>query len=195
MNYLAHLLLSGNNEKIMVGNFVADWVKGNKYLDYPSDIQRGIKMHRAIDSFTDLHPLHKHSRSLFAPSYGRFSGIVIDVLYDHFLSIHWNEFHSGDRITYIENAYRIIENYRRFLPPRPKRMLPSMIHHDWIGCYVSLYGLHKVLERMSRRTTLPAFSLDAISILRDNYDELDADFMAFFPELIEHVSLQFNSKN
>ena len=85
MNYLAHLLLSGNNEKIMVGNFVADWVKGRTFDQYPEDIQRGIVMHRAIDSFTDSHPLHKHSRSFFVPSYGHFSGIVVDVLYDHFL--------------------------------------------------------------------------------------------------------------
>jgi len=188
LNYLAHLFLSGNNEKIMVGNFIADWVKGRTFNQYPADIQRGIVMHRAIDSFTDNHPLHKHSRSFFVPSYGRFSGIVVDVLYDHFLSVHWNEFTSGNRISYIENAYHIIENYRCFLPARPKRILPSMIHHDWVGCYVSLYGLHKVLERMSRRTTLPAFSQDAITILRENYDAIDADFMMFFADLQDYVS-------
>ena len=188
MNYLAHLFLSGNNEKIMVGNFIADWVKGRTFDQYPADIQRGIVMHRAIDSFTDAHPLQKHSRSFFVPSYGRFSGIVVDVLYDHFLSVHWNEFTSGNRITYIEHAYSTIEKYRRFLPARPKRMLPSMIHHDWVGCYVSLYGLHKVLERMSRRTALPAFSQDAITILRENYDAIDADFVLFFAELQDYVS-------
>ena len=188
MNYLAHLLLSGNNEKIMVGNFVADWVKGRTFDQYPEDIQRGIVMHRAIDSFTDSHPLHKHSRSFFVPSYGHFSGIVVDVLYDHFLSMHWNEFSSVDRILYIRNAYSIIEKYRRFLPARPKRMLPSMIHHDWVGAYVSMYGLHNVLERMSRRTALPAFSKDAISILRENYNAIDADFMAFFPELQVYIN-------
>jgi len=171
----------------MVGNFIADWVKGRTYDQYPRDVKRGIFMHRAIDSFTDAHPLHKHSRSFFVPSYGRFSGIVVDVLYDHFLSVHWNEFIAGDRILYIENAYATIERYRCFLPARPKRMLLSMIHHDWLGCYVSLYGLHKVLERMSRRTTLPAFSQDAISILRDNYQAIDADFMLFFQELIDYV--------
>ena len=84
MNYLAHLHLSDNNERIMVGNFIADWVKGNKYNDYPDEIRRGILLHRAIDSFTDNHPLHKHSRQIFAESYGRFSGIVDDLLYDQF---------------------------------------------------------------------------------------------------------------
>jgi acyl carrier protein phosphodiesterase len=171
----------------MVGNFVADWVKGRTFDQYPADIQRGIVMHRAIDSFTDAHPLHKHSRSYFVPSYGRFSGIVVDVLYDHFLSMHWNDFVAGNRINYIENAYTVIQRYKTFLPARPKRMLPSMIHHDWIGCYVSLYGLEKVLARMSRRTSLPAFSQDAIVILRKNYEAIDADFMAFFRELIAFV--------
>lgn len=187
MNYLAHLHLSGDNEKVMVGNFIADWVKGNKYLDYQTEIRRGILMHRAIDSFTDNHPLHKHSRSFFTDSYGRFSGIVVDVLYDHFLSVHWNEYGNGDRISYIKNAYLVIEKYRTFLPARPKRLLPSMIHHDWVGAYVSMYGLHKVLERMSRRTALPAFSRDAISILRENYDLIDCDFKVFYPELSAYV--------
>jgi len=188
MNYLAHLLLSGNNEKILFGNFIADWVKGNKYLQYPIEIKRGILMHRQIDSFTDHHRLHKHSRTYFAPSYGHFSGIVVDVVFDHFLSVHWNEFHKGNRIEFIKKAYISIERYRWFLPPRPKRLLPSMVHHDWIGSYASIYGLNKVLERMSQRTALPAFSKDAITILRDNYEAIESDFMAFFPELYSYIS-------
>ena len=172
----------------MVGNFIADWVKGNKYNDYPDEIRRGILLHRAIDSFTDNHPLHKHSRQVFAENYGRFSGIVVDVLYDHFLSVHWKRFSNIPRNQFIENAYQVIWNYRTYLPPRPKRLLPSIIHHDWVGCYVSFYGLQKVLERMSRRTALPPMSRNAISTLREQYQILDNDFMAFYPELLQFVT-------
>lgn len=188
MNYLAHMLLSGNDEKVMLGNFVADWVKGNSYTQFPLRVQQGILMHRAIDSFTDQHKLHKHSRTFFAPYYGRFSGIVVDVLYDHFLSQHWAEFCKTSRRDFIAEAYSVMNTYRQLLPPRPRRLLPSIIYHDWVGAYVSFAGLEKVLERMSKRSPLPAMSNAAISVLRDNYQQIDTDFCEFFPLLKSHVS-------
>lgn len=187
MNYLAHLLLSDNDEKIMVGNFIADWVKGSHHTQYPLGIQKGILMHRAIDSFTDQHPLHKHSRSFFAPSYGKFSGIVVDVLFDHFLSVHWLEYCKTNRTSFIEHSYDIMSRYRTFFPPRPKRLLSSIIHHDWMGAYVSFSGLEKVLQRMSRRTSLPPMTNDAIITLRLNYPEIDNDFKQFFKQLQDYV--------
>jgi len=146
-------------------------------------------MHRAIDSFTDHHPLYLHSKQYFRPSYRLFSGIVVDVLYDHFLSAHWEEYNKVDRRKFIADAYRTMNLYKIYLPPRPQRLLPAIIHHDWLGAYASFNGLEKVLERMSKRTALPAMTINAIQILRDNYGEMERDFLSFYPELQRHVAV------
>ena len=86
MNYLAHVYLSGSDQNIMIGNFIADSIKGSKYLEYPIAIQKGILLHRKIDSFTDHHPSFRNSTKKLHQRYGHYSGIIVDIFYDHFLA-------------------------------------------------------------------------------------------------------------
>ena len=96
MNFLAHIYLSGEDEGITIGNFIADGIKGKKYLSYPASIQKGILLHRGIDSFTDSHPTVRQSTARLHENYGHYSGVIVDILYDHFLAKNWEEYHEQD---------------------------------------------------------------------------------------------------
>src|SRR4029077_7560850 len=74
MNYLAHAYLSFNQSEILVGNMISDFVKGKRKFDYPSGIQKGIDLHRAIDQFTDQHSATKEAKEFFRPDYRLYAG-------------------------------------------------------------------------------------------------------------------------
>lgn len=187
MNYLAHSFLSGSSEQVIVGNFIGDFVKGNKHQTYPPEIQKGILLHRFIDSYADNSPIIKESKQIFQPVYGKYSGIIIDVMYDHFLSVHWNEYSKIDREQFIQNVYTTILKFYPVLPERAHRLAPSIVYHNWMRYYASFYGIEKVLKRMSIRTSLPGETKECIALFKKHYSELDEHFQRFFPEMIKAV--------
>ena len=116
MNYLAHIYLSGNNDELKIGNFMADSIKGKKYLKYPESIQKGIILHRAIDYYTDTHPIVMQSiRRLFA-IYGHYSGIIVDIFYDHFLAANWKNYSDVPLKNYIKDFYKLLQENFEILP-------------------------------------------------------------------------------
>ncbi len=191
MNYLAHVLLSGNNEEVIIGNFIGDYVKGKHFKKYSELIRKGILMHRSIDSFTDRNKTVKKSKLLLIRKYGKYSGIIIDIFYDHFLARNWHRFSSQSLNDFTQNLHKILNKYFELLPEEVKKFVPSFIDKDWIRTYRSIEGIEKVLKRMSGVTTLPDETDYAISILRDNYNEIENDFLNYFPELVDYVSGKF----
>ncbi len=187
MNFLAHLYLSGNSENIMIGNFIGDYVKGKNYENYQDGIKYGILLHRKIDSFTDSHPIVKQSKDSFIKKYHKYAGVITDVIYDHFLTIHWKDYSSENLNHFIYHAYEILlTNYSK-LPLRVKQFLPFFIIYNWLGSYDSFKGLERVFDRMSMKTSLPKYSKYAIHELKNNYQQIQKDFSIFFPELINYV--------
>ena len=92
MNFLAHARLSFSDPEVLVGNMISDFVKGRRQYDYPAGIQKGIRLHRAIDQFTDTHPVNQEAKLLFRPAYRLYAGAMVDVVYDHFLATDEEEF-------------------------------------------------------------------------------------------------------
>lgn len=192
MNYLAHVFLSGNNEEIIIGNFIGDYVKGRQFKKYSESVKKGILLHRNIDSYTDKNKIVRKSKSLLKRKYGKYSGIIIDIFYDHFLTRNWNKF-SGQSLTgFTEDLHKILNKYSGILPDKVKLFLPSFIDHKWIKTYKSVKGIEIVLQRMSDRTTLPDETDFAIGILKDHYVSIEEDFLDYFPCLMKFVSEKFN---
>lgn len=192
MNYLAHVLLSGNNEEVVIGNFIGDYVKGAHFKKYSESIRKGILLHRGIDLFTDRNKTVKKSKSLLKKKYGKYSGIIIDIFYDHFLAKNWHKFSSQSLKDYTQNLHKILNKYFEILPVEVKKFIPSFINKDWIKTYKSIEGVEKVLIRMSSVTTLPDETDYAINVLRYNYNEIEDDFLNFFPELVEYVTGKYD---
>ena len=192
MNYLAHIFLSGENEEIIIGNFIGDYVKGKKFKKYSESVRKGIILHRNIDSFTDRNEIIIKTKSLLNKKYGKYSGIVVDILYDHFLTRNWHEFSSQSLNDFIENLHKILIRYSEILPEKVKHFLPSFIDDNWIRTYKSIKGIEIVLQRMSENTTLPDETDFAIDTLKAFYGEIETDFLNYFPKLMKFVTEKFN---
>ena len=191
MNYLAHVYLSGENREIVIGNFIGDYIKGHNFGYYCKGIQKGILLHRNIDLFTDTHTIVKESKSYFYKKYHRYAGIVVDIIYDHFLSRNWNKYCPVKLEDYVRDLHSILLKHFDLLPKDVQNFVPSFIEKDWINSYDSSDGLHLVFTKMSKRTSLPDEADFAIKMLEINYEEIDNQFNRFFPEIIQFVKKNF----
>ena len=191
MNYLAHLYLSGESDEIKLGNFIGDFVKGNKYQQYPEMVAYGIQLHRNIDSFTDNHPDVRECIQLLKPGYGRFSGVVMDIFFDHFLAANWKDYSTVTLRQFAKQAHSVFISNFLMLPLRVKQFLPFLIQHRRLESYAKKENLFHVLEIMSNRTSLPSNSEWAMTMLHQEYDEFERLFRSFFAELTDYVEREF----
>ena len=192
MNYLAHLYLSGESEKRLVGNFIGDYVKGNKYKNYPNEISEGIILHRQIDSFTDAHDSHRIARDLFRDDFGLYSGIVVDFIYDHFLAKKWTNYSSVTLRTFAKKAHAILLSHFTLLPSRVQGFLPFLIQNKRLESYASVDGIIHSLRIMSNYSTVPKKSEEAKVILTENYQLLDNNFSEFMADMIDFTERKIN---
>lgn len=186
MNFLAHIYLSGNDEDIIIGNFIADSIKGKKYLQYPEGIQKGIILHRAIDTYTDTHPLVRKGASRLFKNYRHYSGVIIDIFYDHFLAANWKEYSDIPLDLYTEKFYALLQENRHVLPLPIQGFLPFMIRDNWLLSYATLDGIAGILKQMNQRTRYVSNMDKAIFDLEEHYPIFKSEFQEFFPELQQY---------
>ncbi|WP_372769427.1 ACP phosphodiesterase [Lutibacter sp.] len=185
MNFLAHLYLSKNNKNILIGNFIADAVKGKKHENYPKEIQSGILLHRAIDYFTDTHPIARKSKRRLHERYDHYDGVIIDILYDHYLAKNWRHYSEIPLDIYANSVYTFFQANIGIFPAKIQKLLPYMIEYNWLVSYASLEGIEKVLIGMNKRTKGVSKMDMAIGDLVQHYEEFESDFTVFFKDLIQ----------
>nr|WP_321227908.1 ACP phosphodiesterase [uncultured Psychroserpens sp.] len=183
MNFLAHIFLSNNDNQITIGNFIADGIRGKRYKKYPIEIQKGILLHRQIDTFTDAHPTVRLSTKRLHENYGHYSGVIVDILYDHFLAKNWSHYSDIPLPEYIESFYDLLEDNFETLPVRIQKMMPHMIADNWLLSYAEIEGIQKVLDGMNRRTKNISGMNTATVELQEFYVEFEEEFTSFFEEL------------
>ncbi|WP_396137522.1 ACP phosphodiesterase [Flavobacterium sp.] len=184
MNYLAHVYLSGTNDLIKVGNFMADSVKGNQYLNYEKELQHGILLHRHIDSYTDAHPIYRQSKHRLHEKYGHYSGVIMDILYDHFLAKNWEKYSSISLPEFAINFYQILENNLDLLQEKTKKIVPYLVTQNWFESYASITGIEKILFQMDYKTHHRVAMQEAVVELKYYYQEFENEFTLFFEELM-----------
>lgn len=187
MNYLAHIYLSYDNDQIKIGNFIADFVKGNKYKIFSDEIQKGIKLHRLIDSFTDAHPVVRKSKRRLHERYRHYDGVIIDIFMDHFLAKKWKHFSKIDLAEYEINFIELLEKNTAILPAEVLRILPYFKEQRWLSSYATLQGISKTLQGVNKRTKGISKMDLAINDLQENYEQYESDFLSFFHELEKFV--------
>lgn len=188
MNFLAHIFLSGDNEELIIGNFIADSIKGKKYLSYPEGIRNGIILHRAIDYYTDTHPTVRKSCSRLFKTYGHYSGVIVDILYDHFLAANWKEYSSIPFEDYIMTFYDLLQANQSILPKNVQQFLPYMIKDNWLLSYASIEGIGRILYQMNERTKRKSKMNLAVVELEEHYEDFGSEFHSFFIELEAYTS-------
>jgi len=194
MNFLAHIYLSGDNEELKIGNFIADSVKGKQYLEYPPGIIDGIVLHRAIDTFTDTHPIVSRSVERLFERYGHYSRVIVDILYDHFLAANWKDYSDIPLKIYTEDFYKLLQDNFKILPKPVQNFLPYMVADNWLYNYRKIEGIEKILFQMNRRIKYRAKMHLAVEELREFYEEFEDEFTRFFEELRAYVKVEINSK-
>jgi acyl carrier protein phosphodiesterase len=192
MNFLAHIYLSGDDDLIKIGNFMADGIRGNNYLNYPEKIQKGVILHRAIDTFTDAHPIWRQSKHRLHERYGHYAGVIIDILYDHFLAKNWNEYSNEDLEVYVDLFYQSLKDNYEVLSPKTKNLMPYMIESNWLVSYATIAGIERILFQMDYRTKNKAQMQNAVQELQEFYAEFEEEFTLFFKDLIQITSIKFN---
>jgi acyl carrier protein phosphodiesterase len=183
MNFLAHIYLSNNDNKVAIGNFISDSIRGKNYKKYPKDIQVGILLHRHIDTFTDAHKTVRLSTKRLHENYGHYSGIIVDILYDHFLAKNWSNYSNVPLAEFIDEFYVNLQEHFDILPKRIQQFMPYMIADNWLLSYKDIDGIQKVLEGMNRRTKNRSQMNLAVNELKAFYKEFEAEFILFFEDL------------
>lgn len=190
MNFLAHIYLSGDDEDILLGNFIADMVKGRQIDNFHQGIVDGIMLHRKIDTFTDTHPIVDQSKMRLRNKYRLYAGVVVDMYYDHFLAKNWNDYSQYSLTRFVKEAYHVLLKNYFLLPVRAKNMLPYMVSSNWLLGYATLDNLQRFFEGMARRTPFKSGMENAVEDLKLHYEAFENEFRTFFPELIAYVEKQ-----
>jgi acyl carrier protein phosphodiesterase len=180
VNYLFHLFLSGDDPEIMTGNFMGDFVKGQLGDDHPPRLRRGLELHRHIDSFARDQEHFNRSRLRLGPEFGLYRGILVDLYYDHFLAVSWNQWSREPLPAYLGRIRRLVEGRRSLLPERLLAMVP-LIFEDLLPSYRDPAGIGRALERMGRRVKRTNPLAGGGAELVRHYDGLQQDFLAFLP--------------
>ena len=186
MNFLAHIYLSGDNDLIKIGNFMADGIRGHDYLKFPDNVIKGILLHRAIDTFTDAHPIFRRSKHRLHECYGHYSGVVMDIFYDHFLAKNWSKYSDIPLEDFAAAFYKSLETHYDITTERTKGMMPYMIAGNWLLSYATISGIGLILFQMDHRTKNRANMKTATKELQLYYSEFEEEFTLFFEELRQH---------
>lgn len=183
MNYLAHSYLSYQQPDIIIGNFIADSIQGNRFEGLTEGIIKGISLHRKIDSYTDAHPLFLTSKHRFSKDFDKYSGVLMDIIYDHYLAKNFEQYSSLSLQQHADGIYDILKNNHDFLPENAKRFYGYMTERNILFHYSSINGIKTVLTHLSGRIRNRFELQHAIPILEANYQEIEEEFFVFFDDL------------
>ena len=187
MNYLAHLYLSGSDPNLIIGNFIADSVKGKQIENFSEEIIKGIKLHRQIDMFTDSHPVLERGKEALRPKFRKYAGVVMDVFGDHFLAKNWHDYSKTDLREYSEHMYSFLHKHKELFPEKARYTLHYMSMQDWLTNYRHIEGVQRALSGLSRRTTFASGMENAHKELERHYLFYQTIFHEFLPDLIRFV--------
>jgi acyl carrier protein phosphodiesterase len=194
MNHLAHFFLSGDNEDLAIGNFVADFITNRELPQFTEGVKRGIMLHRAIDAFTDAHPVVKQSTKRLHPFHHKYSPVIVDIYYDFLLAKNWEKYADGDPSVwnnnlrkFIDKMYNLLTKRHLELPEKLQKRLPRMIADDWLMRYSTYKGLNGAFLMIEKTAAFPGNFGNAAAHLEEFLEAFDAEFNAFFPDLQEYV--------
>lgn len=189
MNLLAHSYLSFGNPQVLVGNMASDFIKGSKKYDYPPAVLIGINLHRAIDNFTDEHPITREAKQFFRPAVGLYAGAFVDVVYDHFLALDTTEFPAPDSLhQQAQFTYTTLEQYQYILPLPLRGMLPYMKSQNWLENYRTLSGIENSFNSVARRAHYLQSAGPVFSLFEEHYTQLQKCYNSFFPSVKNYAA-------
>ncbi len=185
VNFLAHAYLSFGHPKILVGNFIGDFVRGDLSTQFDEEVVKGIMLHREIDSFTDQHEVVKEAQEILKPYFSKYSVVITDVYFDYFLSKDWDQFHDRPIFKFAKEVYATLDDHLGILPPRFRGLYPIMKAENWLVAYGTMDGMKKTFKGLGKRSTFKSKLKEAPAFLSAHKDDFSDYFHQFFPDLIQ----------
>ncbi|MBA4853392.1 ACP phosphodiesterase [Emticicia sp. BO119] len=199
MNFLAHLFLSGDDEEILVGNLLEDYIVGRiehpRNQHFSENIKNGILLHRLIDSYMDTHAVVSTCKSVLYKNYHKYSSVVIDIYFDHYLAKYWHSYSTEPFEDFRKRVHESFRKYWNVLPEKMKPTIESMIKHDWLKNYGEFWGIERSLIGVAKRTAFQSNMEQAINDLKIHYVFFDDNFNLFFPQMIQQCTNFLTDKN
>ncbi|MFH6960797.1 ACP phosphodiesterase [Flavobacterium aquidurense] len=186
MNFLAHIYLSGDNDLIKIGNFMADGIRGKQFENFPEEVQKGIILHRSIDTYTDSHAIFRQSTKRLHEKYHHYAGVIVDIIYDHFLAKNWEKYSDEKLEKFINRFYRSLHENYPVLSEKTQDLMPYMIKQNWLLSYQTIEGIRNILTQMDRRSKNLSKMQFASEELVEFYTEFEQEFTLFFEDLKQH---------
>ncbi|WP_163398730.1 ACP phosphodiesterase [Flavobacterium fluviatile] len=183
MNFLAHIYLSGENDLIKIGNFMADGIRGKQFEHFPDDVQKGIILHRFIDTYTDSHDIFRQSTKRLHEKYHHYAGVIVDIIYDHFLAKNWTKYSDEKLEDFINRFYNSLHINYSILTEKTQDLMPYMIERNWLLSYRTVEGIHQILTQMDRRSKNISKMQFASEELKQYYPYFEEEFTAFFEDI------------
>lgn len=187
MNFLGHLYLSGDDPLVITGNFMADAVKGRDLSRFDPVVQRGIRLHRRIDTFTDAYRADHPGRAALRAHAGHYAPVVMDLFFDHLLARDWQRWHPEPLPRFAARMYGVLQAHAHLMPERTRHMLPYLVAGDWLTSYAGLDGLGMALQGLSRRAPQGSRMAGAETVLASHQHHFEAEFEPFLRGLIHHL--------
>jgi len=176
---------------------MADGIHGKNLDDFPLDIRRGIILHRSIDTFTDAHPIFKESTKRLHTNYHHYSGIIVDIFYDHFLAKNWSNYSDEKLEIYSERFYQSLRDHYNNLTLKTQKMIPYLTEQNWLVSYQTIEGIEIVLAKMDTRMKFrmkqDSNMRFAVAELQEYYSEFESEFTIFFEALRVHSNQKLNT--
>jgi acyl carrier protein phosphodiesterase len=187
MNHLAHLHLSGTNEQVIVGNFMADAVKGTRLEHLSQGLRAGVRLHRAIDAFADQHPSAFASRERLRKVCGKYAGVALDMVNDHLLAISWAHYAGEPLKDFAQRQYALLQRHAHEMPEITRLMLGDLVANDRLVSYSTEQGLLRALQGLARRAPRASALPLAVGELSTYRTEFLKEFRSFYPLVQAHT--------
>ncbi len=190
MNFLAHCFLSCTNEDVLIGNFITDFIRKSEESNYSGDIMEGILLHRKIDEFTDQHKASLQLRRILRSRHGKYASVVVDLVWDYYLSINWDHFSGVSLIEFCERNYDLLIKRKDEFPARLHSKIEDMIVGDFLASYSNKERMLSALGWLDNRVKFKSNFTGALEDIQENEELIQKLFMEFFPEIIVYVDQQ-----
>ena len=187
MNFLAHALLSPDDDEIRAGNVCADLIKGRVDGAATPGIMTGIALHRAIDRFADRHCAFRAGMSHVAPPRRRYARVIVDVFFDHCLARSWARYSTVSLDSFVEHVCARMARQVDIIPVRDRARLERMLENRWLGMYATRAGLDRAFAGLARRARFGHRLGEAAADLDRHYPAIETSFHVLMPALREHA--------
>ena len=187
MNYLAHCFLSCSDEDLLLGNVITDFMRKKEEQNYHGRVLEGIRLHRKIDNYTDSHEASLLLRKLLRTRHGKYASVVVDLVWDYMLCLHWSDYSGTPLDVFIAPIYEMLIRRKKELPLAFRTKIDSMVDSDFLLSYQSKSKMRSSLEWMDRHVNFPSDFVGAIHDVEENFDYIERLFRRFFPDLIAFV--------